>query len=129
MNLNDENEKWEGWITFNRYEEAFVANCAVTNIKIYGESIQGALCEKAPPNLDTYRPADWNKKEPEAIAIRRPKPPQWLAASTKENSNYFKLNKFLEKKVGSIKSGDITRFGKKQCADPCHIENSIPYAY
>ena len=41
-----------------------------------------------------------------------PKPPKWLIVQTKENSNYFKVTRSLQKKFGSIKAGDVSRFGK-----------------
>ena len=68
--------------------------------------------KKTPPNLDIYRPVDYISNEPITPTIRRPKPPQWITAIAQENSNYFKISRFLQKKVGSIKPGDISRFGK-----------------
>ena len=69
-----------------------------------------------PKKLDVYRPAEWYGKEnvnEQQQERRIPKPPQWLIATAKEeNYNYFKFSKYLQRKVGNINCGDITRFGK-----------------
>ena len=116
MSPNDEVCIWDAWLSFDKPEEAFEAICNITNIKIYKQDIKGALCEHLPNGLDIYRPSDWDDKTPPikagAQAQRKVKPPMWITAATKDNSNYFKTSKFLQKKVGSIKSSDISRFGR-----------------
>ena len=117
MRMNDDTERWDVWIMYSRYEEAFAAVCDILNININEESINGALCDKVPYNLDVYHPADWDdgkNLQSENSCLRKPKPPMWITATAEgDNFNYFRICKFLQKKVGSIKSGDISRFGKK----------------
>ena len=117
MNLNDVSEKWEAWVSFLNHDEAFNASSNIENIVIFNGNASGALCERAPNNLDIYRPADWinrpNSTKEEASEKRKPKPPKWLIVTTKdEYGNYFKISRYVQKKVGAIKAGDISRFGK-----------------
>ena len=119
MNFKEEILKWEAWVSFEKHENAFSASCNLSNIQICNSVLDGALCDSLPKiSLDVYKPAEWCEKEDspitqKIIAPRVPKPPQWLIATGKEeNYNYFKFSKYLQKKVGSIKCGDITRFGK-----------------
>ena len=54
-----------------------------------------------------------NLQAPKYPYLRVPKPPKWLIVSVRgDNLNYFKLNKFLQRKVGTIECGDISRFGR-----------------
>ena len=106
-------------MSFEKDEDAFNASCNISNIKICNSSIYGALCDTFPSKrLDIYKPAEYfGKKETvrtnEISTPRTPKPPQWLVATAKdENYNYFKFSKYMQKKVGNIRCGDITRFGK-----------------
>ncbi|XP_068221612.1 uncharacterized protein [Palaemon carinicauda] len=114
MKLQDDN--WESWLSFNCHEEAFNASRNIVDIKVGNMSVKGALCDGAPKDLDVYRPADWADKDIEADmpSQRKPKPPMWLLAqSVGGTENYFKVCKFLQRKVGTIAPGDISRFGKK----------------
>ena len=111
MRLNDETERYDAWIVYSRYEDAFSAICDINNINIDDETVNGALCDKIPSNLDVYRPADWDgeNSQTETSCSRKPKPPMWITATAQgDNENYFKICKFLQKKVGYIKTGDIT---------------------
>ena len=116
MEFNEVNIKWDAWISFEKPEDAFSAACNIPSILLHGSVIQAALSDTMPRNVDVYRPSEWNEKESQNDdnnIQRVPKPPQWLIATAKEvNYNYFKFSKFIQKKAGSIKSGDITRFGK-----------------
>ena len=118
MNLNDKNEKWEAWVSYESYDNAFKASTGIGKGKLFDENTSSALCEKAPNYLDVYRPDDWvkradNTNENNTSSMRKPKPPKWLLITTKdEYSNYFKVTRYLQRSFGSIKSGDVSRFGK-----------------
>lgn len=118
MRINDD-DLWEAWISFSNDKEALDAICRLGEIKIsdFDISLNGALCGSTPRNLDIYRPSDWcevaPRKNNNINGQRKPKPPMWLLASVKDDSyNFFKTSRYIQKKIGSIKSGDITRFGK-----------------
>ena len=116
MNLNDDSELWEAWVLYETPENALNASIGITNDKI-DVDVTCALCEKAPRNLDVYRPENWirkaNSTSENILNQRKPKPPKWLLLTTKEEySNYFKVTKYLQKSFGSIKPGDVSRFGK-----------------
>ena len=117
MDFKEEDETWNAWISFNKQEDAFSAACDLSSMKIDSCNIKGALSDKYPRNLDVYHPADWcdnENVEPEKKLQRTPAPPQWLIATAKgEEYNYFKFSRYLKIKVGSIESGDVSRFGKK----------------
>ena len=113
MNLTDD-QLWEVWIIFDKYEEAFNACQNIGKVLIYNRQIKGALTDKVPKNMYAYKPSEWNSiTAPSATLNRSPKPPKWLIASAKENNfNYYRFSKHIQKLVGGIKSGDISRFGK-----------------
>ena len=117
MSIQEITSSWEAWITFSNHEIALKATSEIGKIKVCGSDVQGALCELAPTYLDVYTPAEWNPTvlEKEVSCNKRmPKPPMWLVATAKEeNYNYYKFSRFLQKKVGGINKGDISRFGKK----------------
>ncbi|XP_064108005.1 uncharacterized protein LOC135216560 [Macrobrachium nipponense] len=49
----------------------------------------------------------------DATFERTPKPPMWLVVSAREeNYNYHKFSRYIQKKVGCIDMGNISRFGK-----------------
>ena len=117
MNFLEKEEKWEAWVTFTKYEDALKASSEISTVQISLSAIRGALTEKAPRNMDIYVPSEWSQdqaqKTQERTMTRTPKPPMWLVATAKEeNYNYYKFSRYLQQKVGCIKSGDITRFGK-----------------
>lgn len=118
MNFQENEAKWEAWITFQKHEDAFKASCNISSIQISESAVVGALTDKAPHNLDIYRPSEWNQEANRTslgnnLSVRTPKPPMWLVAVAREdNYNYYKFSRHLQKKVGGIKSGDISRFGK-----------------
>ena len=68
--------------------------------------------------MDIYKPSEWTPGKIQSFVCnsnlsRSPKPPMWLLAVAKdEGYNYYKFCRFLQKKVGGIGSGDISRFGK-----------------
>ena len=113
MNLNDD-QKWEAWITYDKHEAAFKACSNINTVCISNAHVIGALTDKAPSNLDSYKPSEWVTTSPPEGAVlgRTPKPPMWLVVTAREeNYNYYKFSKYLQKMVGGIKSGDISRFG------------------
>ena len=115
MNLNENGEKWEAWLTYDNQDDAFNACRKIDEVLICNSHIQGALTDKVPRNLDYYKPADWISANPARIDTleRTPKPPMWLVVNAKEEKfNYYRLSKHLQKMVGGIKSGDISRFGR-----------------
>ena len=113
MSFMDNIAKWEAWVTFSTQDDAFKASCSLGNIKICGSVVKGALTDKTPRHLDIYRPGEWNKTNPVKDNVRTPQPPMWLVVKAKEdNFNYYKFSKYIQQKVGGIKSGEITRFGK-----------------
>lgn len=108
---------WEAWISFSSYEAALEASKTIRDIRIRECNIKGALCDKAPKNLDIYKPEEWreNSQNPTKYTARVPKPPSWFIARGKgENYNYFKMSKYIQKKIGAIKSKDISKFSH-QC--------------
>ena len=67
--------------------------------------------------MDRYIPSEWAQEKPNNQSMetpeRTPKLPMWFVVSAKgENYNYYKFSRYIQKKVGGIKSGDISRFGK-----------------
>ena len=119
MDFKEEMWKWESWISYEKHEDAFNACSNISSIKVCNANLDGALCDKLPRKiLDVYKPTEWCGKEEPSVTQRTnvpriPKPPQWLVATAREeNYNYFKFSKYLQKKVGDIKCGDISRFGK-----------------
>ena len=114
MKMNEEDLKWEAWVTFDKYEAAFNACKNIDNIMICNSDVKGSLTDRTPKNLDSYKPAEWVSDTPLSATLERtPKPPMWLIATAKEDKfNYYRLSKHLQKLVGGIKSGDISRFGK-----------------
>ena len=114
MNFVEKEENWEAWVTFSKYEDALKASSEISTVQISLSAIRGALTDKAPRNMDIYVPYKWSQNQAlETTVTRTPKPPMWLIATAKEvNYNYYKFSRYLQQKVGSIKSGDITRFGK-----------------
>ena len=113
MSFMDDVAKWEAWVTFSRQEDAFKASCSFDNIKICDSLVKGALTDKTPRDLDIYRPREWKRINPDNDTVRMPQPPMWLVVKAKENNfNYYKFSKYIQQKVGNIKSGEITRFGK-----------------
>ena len=115
MNLEDDHDKWESWITFENHEAALKACCDLEEIKIDNLNINGALCDTAPSNLEVYKPSDWFDNDCKVNKIqRKPKPPMWLIVTAEtDNFNYFKFTKYIRTKVGTIGPGDISQFGKK----------------
>ncbi|XP_068242287.1 uncharacterized protein [Palaemon carinicauda] len=58
------------------------------------------------------------------ISGRKPKPPMWLIATSKaEEFNYFKSSKIIQRKVGTIERGNISRFGKKSRTQSFMLNN------
>ena len=115
MKLNEDDLLWDSWIVYDKYEEAFDACKNIENISICNSKIKGSLTENSPKNLESYKPAEWVSDiiANNAILERIPNPPTWLIVTAKEERyNYYKLSKHLQKLVGGIKSGDISRFGK-----------------
>ena len=117
MNFLDVELKWEAWITFCKYEDALKACSSIHTIQVNGVMVIGALTDKAPKNLDVYKPSEWAQDAQTShngnAPVRTPKPPMWLIAYVKEeNYNYYKCCRYLQRKVGGIKSGDVSRFGK-----------------
>ena len=113
MSFMDDVAKWEAWVSFSRHDDAFKASSSLNDIKICDSVIKGALTDKTPRNLDIYRPGEWNKINPVKDNVRVPQPPMWLVVKAKEdNFNYYKFSKYIQQKVGGIKSGEISRFGK-----------------
>ena len=116
MNFQAVKQKWDAWVTFADQESALKSSMKIGGVSLCGSSVKGALTDKVPRGLDIYRPADWvpSPQLKDAHDIQRtPKPPMWLVATSKgESHNYYKFSKYLQKKVGGISSGDISRFGK-----------------
>ena len=118
MNLNEANGKWESWISFVNYDDAFKANCSMGSLEICSSEVKGALTNRVPRNMDVYVPSEWTPKNPQRTEgvedkTRIPKPPMWLVAKADEEGyNYYKFSKYLQKKVGNVRTGDISRFGK-----------------
>ena len=107
-------ENWEAWITFSSYEEALRASKNLSEIKMNDCQLKGSLCDKTPKNMDVYKPEEWiNNISVAQSVVRTPKPPTWLIATGMDGKyNYYRMSKYIQKKVGSIKSSDITRYGR-----------------
>ena len=115
MSLKEDDLMWESWLLFNKHEDAFNACKNIGKVSICNSNVKCALTDKIPRNLDYYRPAEWvSTNLSKGLTLDRiPKPPMWLVATAKEDKyNYYKLSKHIQKMVGGIKSGDISRFGK-----------------
>ena len=108
--------KWDAWISFSKSEDAFKACCSLTELIIDNSKIDGALADKVPQNLDIYKPQDWASNDMNnngGETSRVPKPPRWILINGKDCFNFFKVSKFIQRKVGSISSQDIYRFNRK----------------
>ena len=118
MNLKELVDKWEAWITFENHEGALKACANINDISICNAKVNGALTDNVPRHLDTYKPSDWlstTSNVNKDIHERQPKPPKWLVVTVKgEKYNYYKFCRYIQKKVGGIESGDISRFGKNK---------------
>ena len=115
MNLDENGLKWEAWLTFDKHEACFSACRDINKVLIFDNHVKGSMAERIPKNLEIYRPSEWISATPSRISPvnRTPKPPVWLVVTTKEDKfNYYRLSRHLQKLVGGIKSGDISRFGK-----------------
>ena len=106
---------------FDNHEDALQACANIDTINICNSVVKGALTDKVPGNLDSYRPSEWisnttrSLNTPNLSSIRKPDHPMWLVVTVKEDSyNYYKFCRHLQKKVGGIKSGDISRFGRNK---------------
>lgn len=67
--------------------------------------------------MDVYIPSEWtvgkHQNQQKNIPTSTPKPPMWLVATAKEEKyNFYKFSRYLQKKVGSIKSGKTYRYDK-----------------
>ena len=106
---------WEAWISFSSCAEALEASKNLSDIKINDRQLDGYLCDRTPKNMDVYKPEQWsNDVNVAQPVVRNPKPPTWLIATGKDGKyNYYRMSKYIQKKVGSIKSSDITRYGRQ----------------
>ena len=116
MNFLETESRWEAWVTFNNHEDALKACSNINTVEVNEVTVRGALTDKAPKTMDSYKPSEWSQglaNQQNTTPTRTPKPPMWLIASAKgETYNYFRFCRYLQKRVGGIKSGDISRFGK-----------------
>ena len=119
IRMSFNSNSWDAWLSFATCESALEANRNLTTSNINEEnfgSVTGALCDRAPRNLEIYKPEEWTEKpnERSVPAIRTPKPPSWIVISgNNDKYNYFRLKKCIQKRVGSIKSADISRYGRQ----------------
>ena len=115
IRMDMKNDTWEAWLSFANHNAALEASINIKEIYLNNCKVKGALCEKAPTKLDIYKPDNYNEiNNPPLPIVRVPKPPTWIIASgKKERYNYCILSKFLQKKVGTIKSENISRFGSQ----------------
>ena len=58
---------WEAWISFSSHKAAFEASKNIKDIKIRECNIKGALCDKAPKNLDIYKPDEWGENSKKSM--------------------------------------------------------------
>ena len=118
MKFMEVNNQWEAWVAFSCNEEALQAKININTLTVCGKVVGGDLTDRLPQHLDVYRPVEWIKRpsphqESGCDGERPPAPPMWLVARAKdEKFNFFKFSRYLQKKVGGIFSGDISRFGK-----------------
>ena len=80
------------------------------------KNITGSLSDHAPRNLEIYKPLDWIEKPRERSlpAVKVPKPPSWfIATGNNERYNFYKMSKCIQKRVGTIKNTDISRYGRQ----------------
>ena len=118
IRMDYKNNKWDAWISYKEYENAFKASLDVNNILIDNSKIKGALCENAPPHMFAYKPNEYSDRSDMNskinTTIRTPKPPKWILVTGKnENYNYYKVSKYIQKKVGNISSKNISRFNRR----------------
>ena len=90
----------------------------IVELNVCGSVVSGALCASAPADLDIYVPSLYNTENNDLPGLRKervPSPPMWLVATADEaNYNYFRFCRYLQRKVGGIRSGDVSRFGKNK---------------
>ena len=117
MKFDDSLEMWEAWICFRIHEEASKACTQIDKMLMFGNKIKGALCEKVPMGLDIFKPD--NSKDTTRGSLntlpnqRKTKPPTWITVTAEEGEvNYFKVLNFLKSQVGSLKPGDVSKFGR-----------------
>ena len=108
---------WDAWISFDNHAAAIEANMNLNKLSINeSKGITASLCDQAPKNLEVYKPMDWIEKPKERSlpAFRAPKPPSWIIATgNNDKYNYYKMSKCIQRRVGSIKSSDISRYGRQ----------------
>ena len=98
--------------------EALQAKININTLTVSAQVVGGDLTDRLPQHLAVYRPVEWIKQPSPhqgsgCDGERPPAPPMWLVARAKdEKLNHFKFSRYLQKKVGGIFSGDISRFGK-----------------
>ena len=117
MDCNNSCQYWDAWITFSKCDDALKAKNSVGETSICDQTVLGTLVANTPRNLDVYKPARFDPKvddQPKPAEYKRtPLPPTWIVVKSKEERcNFFLMSRHLQKKVGHIQSGDITRFGK-----------------
>ena len=106
MKLQNSINSWEAWITYTSFETTLEASKNVGQTRIDECKLTGALCDRAPENLDIYKPDKWNEKtvKQNLPEVRSPKPPTWIIATGKnERYNYYKMSQYIQNKVGNIK--------------------------
>ena len=116
MNLN--RKKWEAWISFSKCEDAFKASCDISKLLVDDNKIKGALCDHIPFNMEVYIPGEWHDQSSGNTSsknnvVREPNTPKWIVVNgNEERYNYYKLSKYIQRKVGSINSKNISRYGR-----------------
>ena len=109
-------ESWDAWLSFDTHAAAFEANKDLGKVDIDGCKVTGSLSDHVPRNLEIYKPSEWNEKPKGSSlqACRTPKPPTWIIAyGNNDRYNYYKMKKCIQKRVGSIRSCDISGYGKQ----------------
>ena len=143
MKFMEVNNQWEAWVAFSCHEEALQAKINIDTLTVCDKVVGGDLTDRLPQHLDVYRPVEWVKQpsphqETSCDGERPPAPPVWLVARAKdEKFNHFKFSRYLQKEVGGIFSGDISRFNLltafnciyRSPISACHrLQRHIPFS-
>lgn len=116
MDCNASDENWDAWISYCKLDDALKAAKNVEKMSICGKTVLGSLTASVPRNLDVYKPAHFalnDENQRKTIEYERtPLPPTWFVIKSKsERCNIFLITRHLQRRIGNIQRGDITRFG------------------
>ena len=104
---------FETWVIYKNVKDAFRA---LNEFKSDSVNVHCSLVENFPPNLDIYQhPDETENPQQYSDVLRSPDPPRWLIVTTHgERGNLFKLKKYINQKLGQLKTPKVSRFGRNK---------------